>query len=203
LGKVCADLYASNPGEKMNLSIELPELTNLLRQPMNSVQVRQFLGDDLYRVEREAFYGFVSSKDDGVSVMFKEAVWLIPAAEIDSQTDLYLCGFHFYREGVRGYSGYKGVLPNGVALGDPRKEIIKKMGAPLKVGGGGTAKILKNVTTPEGDMPFWIKYQVGKAEFHFTLDKEDRLEILTVFAPDIHELPKGPSIWTRFVQFFK
>jgi hypothetical protein len=116
-------------------------------------------------------------------VVFKKAPWAIPPNEIVDPKLLYLCAFHFHRDGHQKHSGYPGKLPNGVAFGDSQQEVLNKLGAPFAVGGGeGASPGLLPV-------PRWLKYRMAEAILHFQLDDADRIEMLTLMAPQVQPSP--------------
>ena len=162
----------------MNTSkFEFAALAKLLRRSENDPDLRKFFGKAMSNIEHNEFYGTLAFKLDGVDAVFKEAPWVIPLAEVTDPKELFLSGFHLHRKGHQGYSGYPGQLPNGVALDDPKDEIIRKMGQPIAVGGGGTSKLLN------GPIPHWIRYSVDDAHLQFRLDANGRVEMATLFTP--------------------
>jgi hypothetical protein len=159
-------------------NFDFVQLVKLLRRSSNDLQVRNFFGQAISNIERDEYYGSLEFKTEGVEVVFREAPWVLPPAEITDPRELYLSGFHFHREGHDGYAGYSGQLPNGVAWDDVEAEIVRKMGPPSASSGGGMRPVLKR------PMPRWLRYSLGDANLQFRFDAEDRLEMLTLFAPD-------------------
>jgi hypothetical protein len=160
--------------------IDAADLASLLRQPLNDDRVVAFLEALVFKIRRSAYYGFVALEDDGVDVVFNEAPWVIPEAEITDPKRLYLSAFHLHREGHEGYAQYRGKLPNGVAFGDPKADLLNKLGEPYATGGGGMSSV-----PPRLPIPHWLKYKLGEAILRFQLDDADRIEMVTLMTPDI------------------
>jgi len=160
--------------------IDIADLASLLRRPLNDDCLVAFLGTLIFKIKRSAYYGLVKLEDDGADVVFNEAPWVIPEAEIVDPKRLYLCAFHLHRRGHEGYSQYRGKLPNGVAFGDPKTDLLNKMGEPYATGGGGMSSV-----PPRLPIPRWLKYKLGEAVLHFQLDHADRIEMVTLMTPDI------------------
>lgn len=164
----------------MNVSdFELPDLAGLLRRSENDSEVRNVLGSEISNIVRDEYYGSIELKSDGVEVVFKEAPWVVPQVDIVDPKRLYLSAFHLHREGHDGYSGYPGQFPNGVGLGDPEGEVLRKMGRPAATGGGGMSSVMKR------PIPRWLQYPVGDAVLHFQLTPDGHVEMATLYAPDI------------------
>jgi hypothetical protein len=87
--------------------IDVADLASLLRRPLNDDRVVAFLGALVFKIRRSAYYGFVALENDGVDVVFNEAPWVIPEAEITDPKRLYLSAFHLHREGHEGYAEFK------------------------------------------------------------------------------------------------
>jgi hypothetical protein len=125
-------------------------MRSLLRTRADDPAVIDLIDRDPALIERSAYVGWVEFKVEGVSVMFSEAPWVLPSQEITDPAALYLSAFHLHREGHEGYSGYRGQLPNGVALDDSQSEVLLKMGQTSATGGGGMGRVLK------GPIPRWV-----------------------------------------------
>ena len=130
-------------------------------------------------IYRDEYYGSLEFKSEGVGVVFQEAPWVVPSEKITDPKELYVAAFHLCREGHEGFTGYSGQLPNGVALGDSEAELLRKMGAPLKRGGGGMSLILKQ------PIPHWFRFALGDAILHFQLDPRGRVDMATLQTPEI------------------
>jgi hypothetical protein len=164
---------------------DIADLAALLRLPVDDEQVVRFLGPFLSKIKRSAYYGFIVLKGDGLDVVFNEAPWVIPEAEIVDPKRLYLCAFHLHRDGHSGYPQYRGKLPNGVAFGDSEADLIDKMGEPFATGGGGMSSV-----PPKLPIPRWLKYGMGGgAILHFQLDGHDRIDMVTLMTPDVRPKP--------------
>lgn len=59
------------------------------------------------------------------------------------------------------------------------------MGEPFAMGGGGVSSV-----APRLPIPHWLKYQVEGAIVHYQLDGADRIDMVTVMAPDVRPKPK-------------
>ncbi len=157
---------------------EFSQIAALLRRSENDARVRDFFGPAITNIERDEYYGSLEFKSDGVDVVFKEAPWIVPADEVVDPEELYLAAFHLHGEGHEGYSGYSCQLPNGVALGDPEDEVLRKMGPPHSSGGGGISKLLKR------PVPRWFRYALGGSFLHFQLDAAGLVDMVTLDASD-------------------
>ena len=162
------------------LDFEFNKLVKLLRRSENDQEVKSFFGSEMSNIERDEYYGTLEFKPEGVDVVFQEAPWIVPSEEITDPKELYLAAFHLHREGYEGYAGYPGQMPNGVALGDSEAEILRKLGQPLKRGGGGMSAVMK-----KRPIPHWFLYALGDAILHFQLDANGRVDLATLQTPDI------------------
>jgi|SRR5579859_1857806 len=163
----------------MNTSrFDIAEIVKLLRRSENDQEVRNFFGQAMSSIERDEYYGSLEFKSEGVDVVFKEAPWVVPPAEVADPRVLHVSAFHLHREGHEGYSGYSGQLPNDVALGDTEAELIGKMGQPAVTGGSGMIPVLNR------PIPRWLRYSIGDANLHFQLDANGRIELVTLSTLD-------------------
>jgi hypothetical protein len=164
----------------MNTSrFEVGDMLKLLRRSENDREIRNFFGPAMSSIKRDEYYGSLEFKPEGVEAVFREAPWVLPAAEIADPKMLYLSAFHMHRDGHEGYSGYSGQLPNGVALGDTEVELIRKMGQPAVTGGGAMSTVLKR------PVPRWLRYLLSDDNLQFQLDANGRIEMATLSAPDV------------------
>jgi hypothetical protein len=161
---------------------EFTSLAELLGLPLSNERIVAVLGPRAFKIQRDAYYGFIQLRTEGVDVVFQEAPWVLPPEQIVDEKALHLAAFHFHREGHEGYSGYTGALPNGVVFDDPESELRRKMGEPLLTGGGGVSTVLPGA---ERLIPRWIKYAVGDNILHLQLDPDGQLEMATLMTPDI------------------
>jgi hypothetical protein len=159
---------------------DIAQLASLLRRPVNDDLVVNSFGWLIFKIRRSAYYGFLTFDDNGVDVVFNEAPWVIPEAEIVDPKRLYLCAFHFHRAGHSGYSQYVGQLPNGIVFGDSKTDLLKKMGEPYATGGGGISSV-----PPKLPIPPWLKYKNGEAILHFQLDDADHIEMVTLMPAEL------------------
>lgn len=90
-----------------------------------------------------------------------------------------LGGFHLYRDGYDGFVGYRGKLPNNLAFGDPEADVLRKMGQPLRTGGGNMSQVTKGV------VPRWFWFSLAEVILHVQLDSSSRVEIVTSRTADV------------------
>jgi hypothetical protein len=166
--------------EDDKMAFEFEQLRALLRRRSDDARVAGLIGGEASAIERDEYYGSIEFKTFGVDLVFKEAPWVLPPPEVGDPKDLYVWGFHFHREGHEGYAQYRGDFPAGTALGDSEADIRRKLGPPLKTGGGGVSSILKK------PLLRWLRYSLGDSMIHFQLDGNDRVEMVTleVESPD-------------------
>lgn len=138
---------------KMNF--EFDKLVNLLRRSQNDPEVREYFGRHMLNIEHNEYYGFLEFKPHGVSVVFQEAPWVLPAGKVIDLKELFLAAFHLHRKDHEGYDEYAGQLPKGITLGDSEAEVLKKMGQPSQRGGGNISPILKQ------PVAYWLRYSLG------------------------------------------
>jgi hypothetical protein len=158
-------------------------LRHLLRRRADDAAVVRLIGGKNTPIERSSHLGFVEFKPEGVSVMFKEAPWIIPLAAIGDPKALHVSAFHFHRQGHEGYTGYTGSLGSGASLGDSEQDLQRKLGPPSATGGGGMSKMLRK------PIPRWIRYEIDDYIVQYQLDSEDRSELVTLYVPDVNPLP--------------
>jgi len=163
----------------MNTRFGFEQLVSLLRLSENDARIRNFFGHEMSSIDRDEYYGTLEFKPEGVDVVFKEAPWVIPPEKISDPRELWLSSFHLYREGLDGFAGYSGKLPNGVALGDSETELLRKMGEPISKGGGYTDPVDKL------PIPRWFCFALGEAILHFQLDPMGRIDMATLQASKI------------------
>ena len=152
---------------------EFVKLISLLGRSENDPDIKNFFGNAMSNIERDEYYGSLEFKPEGVDVVFNESPWVLPSEQIIDPKELYLSAFHLHSDGHEGYAGYRGKLPNGVMFGDSEAEVLRKMGRPLKTGGGGMSR----VTT--GLVPRWLWFPLGDAILHIQLDANDRVDVVT------------------------
>jgi hypothetical protein len=152
---------------------EFEKLVTLLGRSENDAEVRDFFGRQMANIERDEYYGMLEFKPDGLDVVFQEAPWVVSAEKVTDPKELYLAAFHLYRDGYNGFVGYRGKLPNNLVFGDPEHEVLRKMGQPIKTGGGGMSRVTKGV------VPRWFWFPLGEAILHIQLDENGRVEMAT------------------------
>src|SRR5262249_16229496 len=134
-------------------------------------------GQEVSNINRDEYYGSLEFKPEGVDVVFQEAPWVLPPEKITDPKELYLAAFHFHREGHEGFSGYSGRLPHDICLGDSEADVLRKMGEPSKIGGGGLIPVLKRPA------PRWFWYPLGSAILHLQFDQDGRVDMATLQTP--------------------
>jgi hypothetical protein len=160
-------------------ALAFQELPRLLRRPADDAAVLAVIGGRTAKIRRSAQIGYVARKSDGVSIMFKEAAWLVEPSKYRDPRALHVSAFHLHRDGHEGHSQYEGALPGGIAFGDRDDEIVRKLGQPEAKGGGGWLEELKM------SIPHWLRYQLGDATLHLQVDAERRLEMVTLQVEDL------------------
>jgi hypothetical protein len=158
---------------------EFDKLLKLLGRSENDPEIKRFFGQRMSNIERDEYYGSLEFKPEGVDVVFQEAPWVIPQEEVTDPNELYLTAFHLHRDGHEGYAGYSNRLPNNLALSDPEAEVLRKMGQPIKTGGGGMSRALK------GPVPHWFWFRLGDAILHVQFDEDNRVEMVTPQKPNV------------------
>src|SRR5262249_10515238 len=138
-------------------------------------------------IKRDEYYGSLEFQSEGVGVVFQEAPWVIPAEQICDPKELYLAAFHLHSSGHEGYQGYSGELPSALAFGDSDAEVLRKMGQPLKTGGGGMSRLL-------GVVPRWFWYPLGEAILHIQFDSQGSVEMVTLRVPELQNRHQGGSV---------
>jgi hypothetical protein len=167
-------------GNKMSASkFEFRNLVRLLHRSEKDPEVRRFFGQRMAYIERDEYYGTLQFKNEGLDVVFQEAPWVVSREKITDPKELYLAAFHLYRKGYDGFAEYSGELPNGVAFGDSEAEIVRKMGQPIRVGGGGMIPVLKRPA------PRWFWYPLDDAILHLQFDEDGRVDLATIQVPKV------------------
>jgi len=154
-------------------SFDFDNLVNLIGCSENDLKVRKLFGHEMHQIKRDEHSAILEFKPEGVDVVFKEAPWVVPAERITDPAELYLVAFHLYREGYEGFANYSGQLPKDIKFGDSEMEILRKMGQPVKVGGGTMSRLLNR------RVPRWYWYSIGNAVLHLQFDERGRLEMAT------------------------
>jgi hypothetical protein len=163
-----------------NMNFEFDKLVKLLGRSENDPEVRNFFGRQMSNIERDEYYGMLEFRADGVDVVFKEAPWVVSSERITDPKELYLAAFHLYREGHHHFFEYTGNLPNGIVFGDPEAEVLRKLGQPLRRGGGGASSVTN------GPIPRWLWFPLGDAILHIQLDANGRVEMVTPRTRDVN-----------------
>lgn len=158
------------------MKFDFEQLAKKIGKPAYQADVKDLIQCEPGEIERFKHVGIVEFKENGVSIIFKEAPWVVPEREIVDSKTLYLCAFHFHRNGHEDYSAYQGRLPAGVSFNDTDAEVISKLGKPIATGGGGISTVLKK------PIPRWLRYLIGDATFQLQLDENSRVEMVTFSA---------------------
>jgi hypothetical protein len=156
----------------------LEKLQALLLKRADDPAVIELTNRKVNEINRSAYMGYVTSKDYGLSIIFKEGEWLFEQPQTENAKALYLCAFHLHRATHEGNSQYQGQLPGELVFSDSETEVIRKMGTPLANGGGGYSNTLKK------PIPHWLKYRLGQNILHLQFDADRKLEMVTLQAPD-------------------
>jgi hypothetical protein len=157
---------------------DIETMVRLLGLPIHDDKALQLIGEPTRAVERSEHYGFIEFETDGITVVFKEAPWVVPNHNITDPNVLHFVAFHLHARGHEGYQQYKGDLPGGVAFGDSADDVLSKLGEPVAAGGGGMSKVLKR------RLPRWLRYDLVECLMSFQFDDEDKVEMVTVFLED-------------------
>ncbi|WP_404424958.1 hypothetical protein [Nibricoccus sp. IMCC34717] len=153
-------------------------LCSLVGLHVSDPKLKAFGTQDMRRTE---YLGFLEYCEQGVSLVFTEG-GMLGVKDSSFAKDLFLTGVHFYSAGRDGYNQYEGELPNGIAFGQTRDEVLKKLGPPAESGGGGTSKVLNR------SIPHWVKYtQDNNIILHAEFGANEGLELITLYMAD----PKG------------
>lgn len=158
---------------------EFDKLVTLLSHSENDLGVTDFFGPEMANIKRDEYYGTLEFKSEGVGVVFQEAPWVVPQERIKDPKELYLAAFHLHTDRHEGFQGYACPMPNGIGFGDSEQEVLRKMGKPLRIGGGGTSRVTG------GAVPRWFWYPLGEAILHVQFDPEGRVEMVTPRVPDV------------------
>lgn len=132
-------------------------------------------------VNRAAYMGFVEFKPDGVSVILKEAPWVIPPADIIDPSTLYVAAFHFFSEGYEGYRQYSGEFPLGLAFGDDERTVKLKLGNSITAGGGNFSSVLGKTISP------WLRLDYRGAFLRAQLNGRGQVDLITLFVEDLQQ----------------
>ena len=163
----------------MKTRFEFESLLSLLGRSENDPAIRQFFGRDIFMIDRDEYYGTLEFKSEGVDVVFNEAPWVVPPEQVRDPKELWLAAFHLYREGHQGFAQYQGELPNRVVFGDSEHDLLRKLGEPLKRGGG-------VISSFDGQsIPRWFWFTLGKSILHLQLDGMGRVDMATLQVPEI------------------
>ena len=163
----------------MSTSFEFNKLLKLLARSENDPEVRNFFGEKMSNIQRDEYYGSLEFKPQGVDVVFQEAPWVLSSEKVTDPKELYLAAFHLHRDGHEGYAGYSNNLPNGLVLGESEADVLRKMGKPIKIGGGCTSRLFK------GPVPRWFWFSLGDAIFHIQFDHNGRVDMAALQTPEV------------------
>jgi hypothetical protein len=153
------------------------EICAALRRPISDPMLQTICGNLADKVERSAHLGYLKFSDLGISLVFKEAPWLIPERSAGDEHELHFASCQYHAPGHEGYKGYSGELPNKLRFGLSMDEAVQRFGEP-SARGGTLSKLLKKRIEP------WVRYDFASYSLH--LQFGDRgLELVSLFAPDI------------------
>jgi len=163
----------------MTITFEFNELVALLARSENDPEVRNFFGETMSSIQREEYYGSLEFKAEGVDVVFQKAPWVLSSDKVTDPEELYLAAFHLHRDGHEGYSGYSNKLPNGLVLGESQTDVLRKMGKPIKTGGGSASSLFN------GRVPHWFWFSLSDAILHIQFDQNGRVDMVTLQGPEL------------------
>lgn len=158
----------------MEMKFRFEMLLRLLGRRADDVEVLGLIGSDSSIIERHEYLGFVDFKSSGVSVILREASHIQSSEKLLDPKMLHVFGFHLYQSGYEGYIEYGGVLPGGIGFGDSEIEVIRKLGQPLAMGGGGISSVLGR------PIPRWLRYGIKGAILQLQLDPAGSVQMVTV-----------------------
>jgi len=156
---------------------EFEKLVKLLGRSEKDQSTASFFGQAISNIKHDEYCGSLEFKSEGVDVVFQEAPWVIPSEQIYDPKELYLAAFHLHSSGHEGYQGYSGELPSALAFGDSDAEVLRKMGQPIKTGGGMSRFI--------GAISRWSWYPIDDAILHLQFNSQGRVEMVTLRVPDV------------------
>ncbi|GHE25843.1 hypothetical protein GCM10007167_03490 [Vulcaniibacterium thermophilum] len=82
---------------------------------------------------------------------------------------------HLYREGHRGYAGYRGILPLGLTFGMSQKDVRSILGNPTDARDEQTIRVL-------GAVPAWDRYRVEFGWVHVEYEmNRSGIRLVTIF----------------------
>jgi filamentous hemagglutinin len=144
----------------------MSDLKALLGKRRDDFIVRRFLkelGDDAKVLAEEdgTYYEF---QQRGVSLLF----------DLEER----LKAIYLYHAGRDGYTQYAGDLPDRITFMDHQDDVLRKLGAPSKAGGG-EASLLYEV------VPNWIRYDHDGYSVHVELSAADgSVSLVTLMSPE-------------------
>jgi hypothetical protein len=149
-------------------------LQDLLGKPADDPAVIELIGFVTGQIERIEHLGYREFMEHGVSVVFKEAPWMMPPPRVSNSKMLYLDAFHFHQAGHEGHYQYAGQFPGGIVFGDTEEEAVRKLGQSTIHGGGGFSQLLKM------QIPRWLKYPLRSGTLHLQLGADGNVEMVTL-----------------------
>jgi len=160
------------------MTYDFEQLRALLRQPAAAPEVVAITQKSPEKIERYEHTGFVDLPPQGLSVIFKQAPWVVALSPGQDRTQLIVCAVHFHGEGHENHVAYRGCLPGQIDFGDSETEVVAKLGNPQKTGGGGFSTMLKK------PIPRWLRYMLGEDIFQLQLTADGRVEMETLYVQD-------------------
>lgn len=159
----------------MNIDFRFDRMRTLLKKPVTDPEVIALANDSDDGINKSAHVGFINFKNRGLSIMLKEAPWVVDDYPPGDDKVLYVDGLHFYSEGYESNVQYSEKMPYDLNFGDTKDDVLKKAGQPHSTGGGNYVKLLKK------NAPIWVKYMLEEDILHIQFNNNDRVDLVSVF----------------------
>jgi len=163
------------------MPLQFEQFVSCLRKPLESCAIAGLFNGSTTTAERAGHMAFVEFEPHGVSMILKEAPWVIPAAEIVDPRTLYVAAFHFHSQGYEGYQQYAGTFPLGLSFADDEKAVRQKLGLSVTAGGGNYNPLLGKKMSP------WLRTEYQGALLDAQFNGSGRVELMTLFVEDLQQ----------------
>ncbi|WP_143271164.1 MULTISPECIES: hypothetical protein [unclassified Azospirillum] len=158
----------------MKVDFRFDRMSKLLRKPVTDPEVAALSNIADNGLNKSAHVGFMNFNNHGLSIMLKEAPWVINNYEPGDENTMYVDSIHFYSDGYEKNAKYSEEMPHNLNFGDTKDDVLRKMGEPYSAGGGNYVKLLKK------NAPMWIKYMIGDDVLHIQLNNDDRVDLVSL-----------------------